>query len=42
MHHQLKKKDEELDEMKDKIKGIANRKIDLEKRYNRDMNSLKG
>lgn len=42
MHHRLKKKDEELEEMKEKMRGIANRKTDLEKRYNREMNSLKG
>ena len=41
LHFQMKKKDEEIEDFKEKIKGLANRKLELEKRYNRDINNMR-
>lgn len=39
---QLKKKDEEIEEVKNKMRIMMNRKTELEKKYNRDITNVKG
>lgn len=41
IHFQLKKRDEEIEDFKEKMKGLANRKLELEKRYTRDINNMR-
>ena len=42
MHMRMKKKDEEMQELKEKMKVLASRKTELEKRYNREVANYKG
>lgn len=38
----MKKKDEEMEEVKNKIKIITDRKMELERKFNREINNYKG
>lgn len=41
MHNRMKKKDEEIEELKEKMRALVSKKSELEKRYTRDVSNYK-